>query len=623
MNSDNGPYVAISLVLLAVLLPWWVAALFCCLWGWPHALKLLGLLGWCLFQMQSPPPDPLAPVHGLKAQVVAVVCEPAVATPRGCRFAVEVHHWTDRIDAFPGRWLVDWKGGQADQVALGDHWLLHGKLVGFDPPAFPGDWDGAQYWARRGLTQRLRVDQARFLRPATRHRIHYWRYKLTQRLADRLPGPRSALLGAVVYGDGSRLSPQLSQDFRLAGASHLLVASGTNVALLVAWLFWIGARLGWGPVRCAGLGLWLIPIYVGLTGAAPAMVRAGAMGWLALLARWTGRSVTLGRSLALGSLGVLLWDPNYLYDVGFQLSFAAVASLAWLVKPVQRWLPAGMPLLTPLSASLACMLGLMPVSLYTFHTFQPLSPLANLWLAPWVEGLLPAGLALSGLDLVHPRLGQVLGRGLDPWLWWVECSVGMWARLSPQIEVPDPGPLGWLAWLSLVGLIWLGPGRATLTLACCIGWISLIPKPEGPEMRLRWLWLGGKPACWLTQGHHQAMLLVSPQQSTWAQRMRLAQGLAPLDRVLTLEDPPGRWTLGDGWLEAEPGRLIFHQHDLCLGLVSRAGDWDGLSWALDSTGQWVWGGGEPHKLDQGQPWQLWREHRQLWIQPWKRATLQR
>ena len=622
MNSENWPYIALVVVLVAVLAPAWAATLFCCLWGWPKAIRLLGLLAWCLFQQQPPPPDPLAPVQGLRARVVAVVCQPAVATPRGCRFAVEVHHWTDRIDAFPGRWLVDWKGGEADQVALGDQWWLQGTLVGFDPPAFPGDWDGAQYWARRGLSQRLRVSQGRYLRPAPGNHVHYWRYKLTQRLADRLKSPRSALLGAVVFGDGSRLPAQLSQDFRLAGASHLLVASGTNVALLVAWLFWIGARAGWGPVRCAGLGLWLVPVYVALTGAAPAMVRAGAMGWLALLARWTGRSVTLGRSLALGSLGVLVWDPNFLYDVGFQLSFAAVASLAWLVEPVRRWLPARLPLITPLSASLACTLGLMPVSLYTFHTFQPLAPLANLWLAPLVEGLLPAGLALSALDLLHPRLGQLLGRGLDPWLWLVEKSVSIWAHLSPQLEVPDPGPLGALAWLSLLGLVWLGPRLATIGLASGLCWLCLLPTGTGPQLRLRWLWLGGQPACWLTQANHQAMLLTCIEQVSWAQRLRLTQGLAPFERLLSLSDPPGRWIFGDGWLECSGERLFYQQGNLRLGLVARAGDWDGLSWGLDSTGQWVWGGGQPIRLEKGQPWQLWRVHRQLWIQPWKRDTLQ-
>ena len=118
------------------------------------------------------------------------------------------------------------------------------------------------------------------------------------------------------------------------------------------------------------------------------------------------------------------------------------------------------------------------------------------------------------------------------------------------------------------------------------------------------------------------MLLTCPEQVSWAQRLRLTQGLAPFERLLSLSDPPGRWIFGDGWLECSGERLFYQQGNLRLGLVARAGDWDGLSWGLDSTGQWVWGGGQPIRLEKGQPWQLWRVHRQLWIQPWKRDTLQ-
>ncbi|ODT79982.1 hypothetical protein ABS71_00660 [bacterium SCN 62-11] len=426
----------------------------------------------------------------MRAQVVGRVCEAGVPTARGCRFVVEVHHWTDRVDGFGGRWLVDWKDGDAAEVALGDLWFLKGTLVGFAPPAYPGDWDGGLFWRRRGVTQRLRLSDGHYLRPDRENGLEHWRYKLTQRLADRLPGEGSALLCAVVYGDGSRLPQDLQDAFRRSGTSHLLVASGTNVAVLVAALCWLGARAGWGPIRCAGLGLWLVPAYVVLAGAAPAMLRAGVMGWLGLLARWTGHTVSLGRCLALGSLGVLLWDPQYLYDVGFQLSFAAVASLAWLVEPVARWLPERMPLRLPLATSLACTLGVMPCSLFVFHSLQPLAPLANLWMGPIVEGLLPAGLGLSLLDLMHPSLGQAGVTLLKPWLWLVLTSARRWAQWSTQLQIPDPGPLGWLAWLLFLGLIWLGPRLATVAAAALLGLVSPWRNAEPEQLRVRWFWLG-------------------------------------------------------------------------------------------------------------------------------------
>jgi len=617
MPKDNWPYLALGALLVTVFCPWWVAMLLCLVGGGRSRLLLCLLVPWCCWRIQPPPRDLLSAAQDARAQVVARVCEPAVPTARGCRFVVEVHHWTDRVDGYDGRWLVDWKEGDASQVALGDLWFLKGFLVGFPSPAYPGDWDGGAYWRRRGVTQHLRLADARYLRPSADNPIHYWRYLLTQRLADRLPGDGSALLCAVVYGDGSRLPAQLQDDFRRSGTSHLLVASGSNVAVLVAFVCWLGARAGWGPTRCAGFCLWLVPLYVVLAGGAPAMLRAGVMGWLALLARWTGYSVSMGRCLALGSLGVLLWDPNFVFDVGFQLSFAAVASLAWLVDPVEQWLPERLPLRKALAASLACTLGVMPCSLFVFHTLQPLAPLANLWMGPLVEGLLPVGLGLSGLDLLHPLLGQLGVRLLKPWLWLVLASARRWAACSPQVEVPDPGPEGLLAWLFFLALVWLGPRLITVALAGAVSLVSLLGMPEPEQLRVRWLWLGRAPACWLSQGGSQAGFLCQEEQRPLLERLRLSQGHTPFEPVLSLENAPQRRFWGQGWLECEAGRLSYCQGKLRFGLVLSPGDWDGLNWGLDSSGQWVWGGGQPELLEPGKPWELWLQHRQLWVRPWE------
>ena len=613
----DWPFLALGAIALTVFCPWWMALLFCLLTGGRCRLLLCLLVPWCLWRIQPPAPDPLSQAQDLRAQVVARVCEAAVPTPRGCRFVVEVHHWTDRLDAYGGRWLVDWKDGEAAEVAQGDLWYLKGYLVGFNPPAYPGDWDGALYWRRHGVTQRLRLSDGHYLRPSQENGLQHWRYRLTQRLADRLPGEGSALLCAVVYGDGSRLPAELQDAFRRSGTSHLLVASGTNVAVLVAFVCWLGARAGWGPVRCAGLGLWLVPAYVVLAGSAPAMLRAGVMGWLGLLARWTGHTVSLGRCLALGSLGVLLWDPQYVYDVGFQLSFAAVASLAWLVKPVAAWLPKKLPLRMPLATSLACTLGVMPSSLFVFHTLQPLAPLANLWMGPLVEGLLPAGLALSGLDLIHPRLGEWAIRLLKPWIWLVLTSARRLAEWSVQVQIPNPGPPGWLAWLFFLALIWMGPRLSTVAAAATLALFSLWKAVEPEQLRARWFWLGQRPACWLSQGGHQAALLCERKQEPQLERLRLSQGLAPFETVLSLEDEPRRMPWGEGWLQAGQGQLLYYQGETRLGLVKAPQDWDGLAWGLDSSGQWVWGGGQPQSLQRGQAWELWLQHRQLWLRPWR------
>jgi ComEC/Rec2-related protein len=628
MNAQNWPYWSLLALVLGASLPplgWLPVLTALCLArlgrGW---VPFLLLLVWAWWRVSAPLPPPLAAADGLAVDVVAVVVEPPVARLQGCRMVADVHHWVNRVEGFGGRWVVEWRAGAAGEVAVGDWWRLSGKLVGFPAPDYPGAWDGRLYWNRRGVTQRLRCHTAAFLRPPTPEdpwsAVCHWRARLTQRLADRLQPTHSGLIGAIVYGDGSRLSAEISDQFRCAGVSHLLVASGANVAVLVAWLCWWGGLAGYSPHRCAGAALWLVPFYVVLAGASPAMVRAGAMGWLALLARWTGHTLDLGRALVLGCVAVLGWDPQYIFDLGFQLSFAAVASLAWLQPRVQLWLAplGGTALSSPLSAGLACSLGLAPVCWSAFHILQPMAVPANLWMGPLVEALLPAGLAWSLLDLLDPRLGSLAAKMLEPWLWFVEQSVAFWAGWAYQLQVPEPGLCGWFLWGLLLGMVCLGPRLLILALLGPATWLLCVQREPPQGLQARWLWLGPSPCLWLLQGQQHVLVLGLAEQAERAQQMRLDCGYPAADRILALDQvgwKAASW--GDGWLQTRPGCFIYRQGSLSLGFAQERRDLEGLTWGLDSTGQWCWEGGRRHVLQKGEPWQFWHVHRQIWVAPWR------
>lgn len=622
MNASTWPYWCLLALAVGALLPpvFWISLLvpLAAFGSWRSALLILLCLlrGW--MGSQAPPPGPLTGVEGSRAQVVVRVCEAAVPTAKGCRFVAEVHHWTDRPWGFAGRWLVEWKGGSAGDVAMGDFWHLRGKLTWFPPPAYPGDWDGALLWGRRGVTQRLKTSQADFVRPAEPDGWYNttlcWRARLTQRMADRLPAERSGLLSAVVYGDGGRVSPALNDAFRQAGVSHLLVASGANVAILVAWVCALGRLGGFSPQRCAGLCLWLTPAYVLLAGCSPAMVRAGAMSWVALLARFTGQTSSVGRSLALGSSAVLAYDPNYLFDLGFQLSFAAVAALAWLQPPVARWLGGRWPMLT---ATLACALGLIPLSWSAFGCLQPVAILSNLWMGPLCESLLPAGLAWSLVDCAWPQGGKWLAGWLDPWLWLIQQSVEFWARCSWQLELPAPTPVGWAAWGLLMAVVVCGPTRRCLVPMALAPLLCLWPRDVPPGLQIRCLQMGFAPCFWLRQGESDVLLACKAEQVEPARRMLLRSGGAGWARVLTLgAETPERWRWGGGWLQSAPERVSFHQPPFSVGLGSSEADLWELSWSVSEQGQVTVPGLEPFLLQPGQPWQGVVADGALRVSPW-------
>ncbi|TML08209.1 MAG: MBL fold metallo-hydrolase [Actinobacteria bacterium] len=148
--------------------------------------------------------------------------------------------------------------------------------------------------------------------------------------ADRAlaSGPVSGLLRGMVLGEGQALPTAMQDDFRTASLTHLVAASGQNVALLAALAIALGTALGLGLRGRLLLALALVVLYVPLAGAGPSIQRAGIMGGAALVAALSGRPASRAYALLLAAALTLLANPRAAADPGWQLSFAAVISIA-------------------------------------------------------------------------------------------------------------------------------------------------------------------------------------------------------------------------------------------------------------------------------------------------------
>jgi competence protein ComEC len=142
------------------------------------------------------------------------------------------------------------------------------------------------------------------------------------------PPAIGGLLRGMVLGEGEALDPQLQDDFRAASLTHLVAASGQNVALLAALAVALGTALGLGLYGRMGLALSLVVLYVPLAGAGPSIQRAGVMGCAALIAALGGRPGSRAYALLLAAAITLLANPRSASDPGWQLSFAAVIGIA-------------------------------------------------------------------------------------------------------------------------------------------------------------------------------------------------------------------------------------------------------------------------------------------------------
>ena len=307
---------------------------------------------------------------------------------------------------------------------------------------------------------------------------------------DHRPPSQAALVPALVDGDDTGLDPTLAGEFRTTGLTHLLAVSGTNLTLVVGFLL-VLAR--WAGVR----GRWLYVVaatgivgFVLLARTEPSVVRAAAMGTVALMAMGTDGRQRGARALGAAVVGLLLVDPGLAASVGFTLSVLATAGILLLAPgwrdALAAWLPRWMAeaIAVPATAQLA----VTPVVAAISGQVSLVAVLANLVVAPAVGPATVLGLAGGLVTLAWPAAGSVVGTLAAYCVAWI-VGVARHGAALPTAAVEwgtGPVPLAGLTLLTIL-LVLLGPrmlrrpaGGAVCCLLLVVGVLVRPPTPGWP-----------------------------------------------------------------------------------------------------------------------------------------------
>jgi len=256
--------------------------------------------------------------------------------------------------------------------------------------------------------------------------LYQFKEKALENIYRLFPDPESSLLAGILLGVDTGLTRELQQAFKNTGTAHIIAISGFNISI-IAGLFVAFFSKFLGPRRGALLAVIGIIFYTILVGGDAAVVRAAIMGSLALVARQVGRRQFALNTLLAVALVMCLWNPLYLWDVGFQLSFFATLGLILYADPfsqaanrlISKYFPASTAeKVTELFSefillTFAAQLTTIPIMAYHFKRISLVSFLAN----PFILPAQPAVMILGGLavllSLVWLPLGQLAG-----WIAW-------------------------------------------------------------------------------------------------------------------------------------------------------------------------------------------------------------
>ena len=248
-------------------------------------------------------------------------------------------------------------------------------------------------------------------------------------------GDELAVLSALTIGDKTELSDSVRESYSVAGASHILALSGLHIGLLYTLLFFILkpiARRGniGRVIRSVLLLLILLWAFAFFTGLSPSVVRSVSMFSILAMADMVGRQPLSLNTLAAAAWLMLFCNPAWLFDVGFQLSFLAVASILLIQKPIYHLITVkgriGKYIWGLISVSVAAQIGTAPLVMFYFSRFSVHFLLTNLVVIPFITIILYAAVImllltpLSWLQIVVAEGVKKLLEGLNFFVRWVE-----------------------------------------------------------------------------------------------------------------------------------------------------------------------------------------------------------
>lgn len=295
------------------------------------------------------------------------------------------------------------------------------------------------------------------------------------------------LVPSLVVGDDSGLDPALAEDFRTTGLTHLLAVSGTNLTLLVGFLLivgrWCGVRGRW-TYAAAAAG---IVGFVLIARTEPSVVRAAAMGTVALIGMGSNGRERGTRCLGAAVLGLLLVDPGLAVTAGFALSVLATGGILFLAPAwrdaMTRWLPrwAAEAISVPLAAQVAC----TPVVTAISGQISLVAVLANLLAAPAVAPATVLGLAGGVAGLVWAPLGQVLAAPAAWSVSWIVVVAQRGAALPTAAVDWGTGPIALAAITVLCGVVMVAAPRLLRSPVTGVGCsvllvVTVLTRPPSP-----------------------------------------------------------------------------------------------------------------------------------------------
>jgi len=300
------------------------------------------------------------------------------------------------------------KHNNLEQLQPGDNIIFSTKPQPIKNYGNPFEFDYKKYLERKNIYRQLYLSAnnweitSTILKPTLTISAEQFREKLLKIYRNQNLGKNELeILSALTLGYKRDLDRETKRVFSASGAMHILAVSGLHVGII----FWVITLL-FGFLRKQKLGRLLFMIisiillwsYAFITGLSPSVMRASTMFSIFVIGENINRKPNSYNSLTASALFLLLFNPNNLFEVGFQLSYSAVFGILFLQPKLSKLITINNKILkffwTLLTISIAAQIATFPITTFYFNQFPTYFWITNLFIIPAVMILIPLGISL-------------------------------------------------------------------------------------------------------------------------------------------------------------------------------------------------------------------------------------
>ena len=309
-----------------------------------------------------------------------------------------------------------------DSLLPGNKVSALGEFIELQPPKLPWLFNQKQQMLSNGITHQLVVSRITNCSVGDENSIRFLPQKIQRELKNKITSAikdtsSAAILSALLLGETSLLSKEVTADYSVAGVVHILAVSGMHVALIYELILFtlkifLRKKRKWLTFFLAMSLLWG---YGAITGFSASVVRACCMFSFFVISDCFLLSRNTGNTIAGSTLLILYFQPYLIFNLGFLLSLSAVLGIVVIHPLIMRYCytenKIGYYLISSTSITLSATLTTLPITLYIFHSFPTYFVFANIILVPWSTLILYIGIAfllLSSVPFIGHLITQVL-----------------------------------------------------------------------------------------------------------------------------------------------------------------------------------------------------------------------